>query len=308
MFVKSRKITYIFSGMLIILSLFSISFFGFNLGIDFTGGSIMEIEYKNEVPPGMEKIKEALKEFQIGDLKIQPVGDNKYILRFKEVDEEKHQQILKKLSFNSPNFEEKRFDSIGPVIGRELQKRALTAIALAAAMIIIYIAFAFRKVSKSRIMTNINLSSFKYGIVAIIALLHDITIPSGIFSFLGKTQGVEIDSLFVTAILTILGFSVHDTIVVFDRIRENLTKSPNSKFDDTVNKSIKETLTRSINTSFTVLLVLTALFAFGGESTKFFSLALILGIFFGTYSSIFIASPLLVSWHNFSKKRVQIKK
>lgn len=306
MFIKSRKITYIFSGTLIILSLISILFFGFNLGIDFTGGSIMEIEYKNEIP-SIDKIKEALKEYQIGDLKVQPVSGG-YILRFKEVNEEKHQQILKKLKFESLNFEERRFDSIGPVIGKELQKRALTAVALTAVMIIIYIAFAFRKVSKSKILTSNNLSSLKYGVVAVIALLHDITIPTGIFSFLGKTQGVEIDSLFVTALLTILGFSVHDTIVVFDRIRENLTKNPNAQFEDLANKSIKETLARSINTSFTVLLVLAALFAFGGESTKFFSFALILGIFFGTYSSIFIATPLLVTWHNFSKNRAQAKK
>lgn len=306
MFIKSRKITYIFSGTLVTLSLISILFFGFNLGIDFTGGSIMEIEYKNEIP-SVDKIKEALKEYQIGDLKVQPVGGG-YILRFKEVNEEKHQQMLKKLKFDSLNFEERRFDSIGPVIGKELQKRALTAIALAAVMIIIYIAFAFRKVSKSKILTSNNLSSLKYGVVAVIALLHDIVIPTGVFSFLGKTHGVEIDSLFVTALLTILGFSVHDTIVVFDRIRENLTKNPNDKFEELTNKSIKETLARSINTSFTVLLVLTALFAFGGESTKFFSLALMLGVFFGTYSSIFIATPLLVTWHNFSKKRAQTKK
>lgn len=288
-------------------SLVSVFIFGFNLGIDFTGGSIMEIEYENNFPK-MDQIKKALKDYELGEIKIQPANDKGYILRFKEINEEKHQQILKQLRFDSSKFEEKRFDSIGPVIGKELQKRAFIAIGLAAVMIILYIAFAFRKVSKSKILANNKLSSLKYGVIAVIALLHDVTIPTGVFTFLGKTQGVEIDSLFVTALLTILGFSVHDTIVVFDRVRENLLKNPGVQFDELVNRSIKETMARSINTSLTVLLVLAALFAFGGESTKFFSLALMLGVFFGTYSSIFIASPLLVSWHNFSKNRIQTKR
>ena len=163
-------------------------------------------------------------------------------------------------------------------------------------MIISYIGWAFRKVSRP-------ISSWKYGIVAIVALLHDVLIPSGVFSALGYLKGVEIDALFVTALLTILGFSVHDTIVVFDRTRENLKKNPGANFEMTVDKSVRETIARSINTSLTVLFVLFALLFFGGETTRFFSLALIIGIFFGTYSSIFLASPLLVSWNNWSQKR-----
>lgn len=301
--VKLRKITYLISGTLVALSIVSMLVFGFNLGLDFTGGSILEVEYK-ESRPNIDIMQESLKGFNVGDLKIQPTGEKGYILRFKEIDEETHQKMLSALSVDPQKIEEKRFDSIGPIIGKELQKRALIAVGLASFMIILYIAFAFRKVSVSKISSN-KLSSYKYGIIAVLALLHDAIIPTGIFSFLGKTRGVEIDSLYVTAILTIIGFSVHDTIVVFDRIRENLLKNPGEKFENMVDKSIKETITRSINTSLTVLLVLIALFFFGGESTRYFSLALILGIFFGTYSSIFLASPLLVSWLNFSNRKAK---
>lgn len=308
--VKYRKITYFISGTLAALSLAAIFGFGFNFGIDFTGGSLMEVEYKN-ARPEILKIKEALSGFELGDIKLQPSGEKNYILRFKDTDEETHQNILKALALNnSYELMEERFDSIGPVIGSELKQRALIAVLLASIMIILYITFAFRKVSSVKILNlsavrqgTKKLSSIKYGIIAVIALLHDTIIPTGIFVFLGYFKGVEIDSLFVTAILTILGFSVHDTIVVFDRIRENLLKNSSGKFEDTVDKSIKETITRSINTSLTVLFVLFALFLFGGETTRYFALALILGIFFGTYSSIFLASPLLVSWLNFSNKK-----
>lgn len=309
--VKYRKIAYFVSGTLVALSLAAIFGFGFNFGIDFTGGSLMEVEYKN-TRPEILKIKEALSGFELGDIKLQPSGEKNYILRFKDTDEETHQNILKALALNnSYELTEERFDSIGPVIGSELKQRALIAVLLASIMIILYIAFAFRKVSSVKILNlsavrqgTKKLSSVKYGVIAVLALLHDITIPTGIFVFLGYYKGVEIDSLFVTAILTILGFSVHDTIVVFDRIRENLLKNSSEKFEDTVDKSIKETIARSINTSLTVLFVLFALFLFGGETTKYFALALILGIFFGTYSSIFLASPLLVSWLNFSNKKL----
>jgi len=289
-----RKITYIISGFLVLLSISAIAIWGFNLGIDFKGGSLLEIEY-SEARPDASQIKEALKDFQIGELRIQPTGDKGFLLRFKEIDETTHQRILKGL-VQSDRASEKRFDSIGPILGKELQKRALIAISLAVLMIISYIGWAFRKVSRP-------ISSWKYGIVAIVALLHDVLIPSGVFSALGYLKGVEIDALFVTALLTILGFSVHDTIVVFDRVRENLKKNPGVNFEMTVDKSVRETIARSINTSLTVLFVLFALLFFGGETTRFFSLALIIGIFFGTYSSIFLASPLLVSWNNWSQKR-----
>ena len=264
----------------------------------------MEVEFLGE-RPRLEEVKNALLNFDIGDIKIQPIGEKGVILRFKDIDEATHQQILFSLknirsdsgsSETALNAEEKRFNSIGPTIGRELQKRALVAVGAVIALIIIYIAWAFRHVSKP-------ISSWKYGVVAVIALLHDVLIPTGVFAALGHFKGIEMDVLFITALLTILGFSVHDTIVVFDRTRENLKKHIGATFEETVDISVRETVIRSINTSLTVLFVLSALFIFGGETTKFFSLTLIIGIFFGTYSSIFLASPILVSWNNWSQRK-----
>ena len=194
------------------------------------------------------------------------------------------------------NIEEKRFNSIGPVIGSELKESAVWAIVIALIAIVLYIGFAFRKVS-------FPVSSFKYGIIATIALFHDVIITLGIFAVLGHFFGVEIGISFVAAILAILGYSVNDTIVVFDRTRENLLKSGIDDFEEIVNKSVNETLVRSINTSFTTLIVLAVLYLFGGDTIRYFVVALIIGISAGTYSSIFIASPLLVTWQKWDLKR-----
>ena len=288
--IQHRKIYFIISGFLMVASIVSLLFWGLKLGIDFTGGSLLEIEFKNQ-PLSSQAIKEKLNPLNLGEISIQPTGQKGVILRLKDINEQTHQNILNALN----DVEEKRFESIGPMIGQELKKRALWAISLAILMIIIYIAWAFRKVSRP-------VPSWQYGLAAILALIHDITIPTGIFSALGHFKGVEIGILFVTALLTILGFSVHDTIVVFDRIRENLRKGIGQDFETTVNLSINQTITRSINTSLTVLLTLFAIYFLGGETTKFFVLILILGIIFGTYSSIFIASPLLVVWEKWKRK------
>ncbi|MEK9209494.1 MAG: protein translocase subunit SecF, partial [Patescibacteria group bacterium] len=265
-------------------------------------------------------IRDSLKKYDLGELKIQPAGADGFILRFKNIDEETHQEILTALGNPVSKLEtgfpsalsseaskvdedvviEKRFVAIGPVIGRELKQKSLLALILVGLMIIAYIAFAFRKVSKP-------VSSWKYGVTAVLALVHDVLIPTGVFSFLGHFYGLEIDILFVTALLTILGFSVHDTIVVFDRIRENLKKRKEDSFEKAVNASVNQTLTRSVNTSLTVLFALLALFFLGSQSIKYFSLTLILGVSFGTYSSIFLASPLLVSWQKFSENRKKRK-
>jgi len=194
------------------------------------------------------------------------------------------------------NIEEKRFNSIGPVIGNELKESAVWAIIIALIAIVLYIGFAFRKVS-------FPVSSFKYGIIATIALFHDIIITLGVFAVLGHFYNVEIGIPFVAALLAILGYSVNDTIVVFDRTRENLLKSGIDDFEKIVNKSVNETLIRSINTSFTTLLVLFTLYLFGGTTIKYFVVALIVGISAGTYSSIFIASPLLVTWQRWNLRR-----
>ncbi len=296
--VGKRKIFYGLSLIFIGVGIFSIAFWGLHFGIDFKGGSLMEIDW-SEARPDVKAVKDQIALLEIGDVAVQPTGEKGMILRLKDIDEEIHQKVLNNLNAVGP-VEEKRFDSVGPVIGEELKQRAYGAIAAVLFLIIIYIAIAFRKVSRP-------VASWKYGVAAVIALLHDVFIPTGIFSILGHYLGAEIDLLFVTGLLTILGFSVHDTIVVFDRIRENLRKGVGKGFEETANISINQTITRSINTSLTVLLTLLAIYVFGGESTKYFALLLMMGIFFGTYSSIFVASSLLVSWEAWRQKRIAKK-
>lgn len=296
--VGKRKIFYTFSIAMNAIGIFSMIFWGLHFGIDFKGGSLIEADFSDNRPE-INLVKDKIVSLNIGDVSVQPSGERGVLIRMKDLNEQEHQKVLE--SLNSLSLvEEKRFDSVGPVIGAELKKRAYSAIGLVLALIILYIAFAFRKVSRP-------IASWKYGSAAVIALFHDVFIPTGIFSILGHYLGVEIDLLFVTGILTILGFSVHDTIVVFDRIRENLKKGEGKNFEDTVNLSINQTITRSINTSLTVFFTLLAIYIFGGESTKYFSLLLMIGILFGTYSSIFVASSLLVTWEKWRQKKLQKK-
>lgn len=301
-FIRWRAIWYTLSGILVAVSIASIAVWGLRLGIDFTGGSLLEVEF-SETRPEIDKIQQSLAPLKLeGGLFIQPSGEKGVILRFGHVDEIKHQQMIRQLGeAGGGQVSELRFETIGPTIGKELQQRSLWALIVALVFIVIYIAWAFRKVSRP-------VASWKYGLTAIIALAHDAIITVGAFSLLGHFMGVEVDSLFVSALLTVIGFSVHDTIVVFDRTRENLFRHHLQPFAAIVNKSINETIVRSINTSLTTVLVLSALFLFGGDSVKYFSLALIIGIVVGTYSSIFLASPLLVEWYNLSSSSANSKK
>lgn len=299
--VNHRKIWYAFSGLIVLASLFSVFYFGLKLSIDFTGGSLLEVEFI-DTRPEISILQERVSKLDLGNVSLQPAGERGLLARSKNLSEEEHQKLVSIFS-EIAALSEIRFDSIGPVIGKELQSKAIYAIVIVIIMIIFYIAFAFRKVSAGLSQGDRGISSFKYGLMAVVALIHDVTLPAGVFAVLGKFFGVEIDILFITAILTVLGFSVHDTIVVFDRIRENLKKGIGKIFDETVGMSLRQTMVRSINTSFTVLLVLFALFFFGGETTKYFSLALIIGVAIGTYSSIFLASPLLVTLHKFQNRK-----
>jgi len=293
--VEKRKIFYTLSLLLLAGSAVSLFLFRVNFGIDFKGGSLLELSF-NQNRPDSSQIMGVLEAFNLGNILVQPSGERNLILKFNTVDEVTHQQIISRLaSSNVGSFREERFEAIGPTIGQELKRKATLAVVLVLIAIILYIAWAFRHISKP-------VASWKYGLVAVAALLHDVTIPIGLFSILSRFYGYEIDVLFVTAILTVLGFSVHDTIVVFDRIRENLRKARGENFESVVEKSIHETITRSINTSLTVFLVLLGVYFLGGDSTRVFSLVMLSGVFFGTYSSIFIASPLLVTWHNFSQR------
>jgi len=297
-FTKYRKIFYGFSVILFVGSIASIFMFGLNWGIDFTGGSSLEVAYKeqNEVP-STESIRQALTDFNLGEIFIQKKGNRGIILKMKNISETEHQEILKKLE-ELARIEEgtESFQMIGPIIGRELKEKTKTAIILALVAITFYITLAFRVVSRP-------VKSWQYGLASLVALFHDVVIPIGVFAVLGHFYNVEIDLPFIAAILTVLGFSVHDTIVVYDRIRENLLRTNEKVFDLIINKSLNQTIARSITTVLTTLIVLFALFFFGDPTLKYFSLALIIGISMGAYSSIFIASSLLVTFY-----RSQIKK
>jgi preprotein translocase subunit SecF len=297
--IKYRKIFYAFSLLLVILSIVSLSVWGMKEGIDFKGGSIIEINYPG-TRPDMNAVYFELSPLQV-DASIRPTGTNGYIIRTKTLTEPEHNGLISALSQNGKvNLEVKRFDTVGPILGAELRGKSLVSILLVIIAIVLFITYAFRKVSDP-------VSSWIYGFIAIIALIHDVIVPTGVFSVLGHFRGVEVDTLFVTAVLVILGFSIHDTIVVFDRTRENLKinreEGNREEFDVTVGRSVSQTFTRSINTSLTVVLTLLALYFIGPETTRNFSLALLVGIVAGTYSSIFLGSPLLVTIAKWQEKR-----
>ncbi len=286
---KTYIIMFWVSILLVAASIAMIFAFGLKFGVDFKGGSVMELNFKNS-RPSIEAINTVLAN---KDVLLSPFGANGLIIRTGELTEVSHQAILAKLSsiFPAAGLEEKKFDSVGPVIGNELKSKSVNAIILVLVAIMVYIAIVFRKLSRF-------LSPWSLGGAAIIALMHDIIIPAGVFAWLGHAYGIEISAVFVAAVLTILGFSVSDTVVVFDRVRENLMRGGAKEgLGTVVHKSIMQTLTRSLNTTMTTILSLVAIYFFGGESIKYFALALIMGFFFGAYSSIFVASPLLV-WAN----------
>lgn len=285
---KYRKIYYLLSGTLAISSIVSLFTFGLNFGIDFKGGSLMELESVS-ARPSQETIRSVLSELDLGEIIVQDIGAEGLVLRFKNIDESKHRDVLHSLT-ELGSFNETRFESVGPVIGEETKKKSLWAIFLVIIMILVYVAWAFRRVS-------FPLKSWKYGIVAIIALIHDVLITAGVFSIISQFLNIEVGVSFVAALLTVLGYSVNDTIVVFDRIRENVLRQGSTfDFATVINDSVRQTFVRSLNTSFTTILVLIAIFLFGGITIKYFALTLIIGISIGTYSSIFLASPLLFSW------------
>lgn len=297
--IKYRKIFFIISAVVIGLSVFAVSFFGLQLGIDFTGGSITEVSYPDGRPAKTE-LMGRLDTLPIGGYSLRETGENGYILRTRDLSEEERVGVLKILSINETNqVVEERFNSIGPIIGVELRNKAFVAIAIVMLAIILFIAFAFRKVSEP-------VSSWKYGLIAVIALLHDIIVPVGVFAVLGQVVSAEVDVLFVMALLAILGYSVNDTIVVFDRVRENLRINRDlnirEEFELTVGKSLNQTYMRSINTSLTTLFVLLSLFFIGSEITQNFALVLLTGVIAGTYSSIFLAAPLLVVVEKWSRR------
>lgn len=286
--VHNRKYWFVLSGTLIALSIISLFTLGLRFGIDFTGGSLLEIETTEE-HISSEEARLHIESLGFQGVSVQATGEHGVLLRTKDLSEDEHQEILGALKEKYEGVEEMRFDSIGPVIGNELRRTALMGVLVTLLLIGLYVAWAFRKVSEP-------IASWKYGALTIAAAFHDVLITIGAFSLLGHFLEWEVGTAFVAAGLTILGYSINDTVVVFDRTRENLIRRTGDTFEDTVETSIKQTWRRSLNTSVTTLLALLAIFLFGGESTKPFAMALIIGIVIGTYSSIFLASPALVSW------------
>lgn len=296
--VNNRKIFYSISVLLVLASIAALSVWGLSYGIDFKGGSSVEILYSTE-RPSVEVVKAQIDSLTFeptikGAYTVVPAGDKGYVLNLRTVTEQERTSLIAAISSNVANSVEiKKFNSVGPTLGKEAASKSLVSIVLVVLCIVIFLTFSFRKVSQP-------VASWKYGVISIVALSHDIIIPAGIFAALNHFyHGYEVDTLFVTAILVILGFSIHDTIVVFDRVRENLRNNNGIKnpktFEEIVGASISQTFIRSINTSLTTLLAVLVVFLVGPVATRNFSLTLLVGIFFGTYSSIFIGSNLLVT-------------
>jgi len=297
---KNLKYFFILPGLLSLAAVIVLGLWGLRPGIDLAGGSLLQITYQETRPP-VQQVQQITEPLELGEVRVQPADQSSYILRTRALSNDEHTQLTTVLG-GLGSMKEDQFTTIGPTIGAELLQKAWIAIVLVVLCTIIFIAWAFRGVSKP-------VQSWKYGIVAIVTLLHDILVPAGLFAILGRFVGAEVDALFIVALLTILGISINDTIVVFDRIRENLRlnedKGRREEFEEVVGRSITQTIARSINTSLTVVIVLAALYFLGPVVTKNFALTLIVGMIAGTYSSIFLASPLLVAWQKWSASRAK---
>lgn len=291
--IKLRPVWYVLSGALIVASVISVAVFGLKFGIDFTGGTLLSVRFQDR--PTSVEIERALDGISVGSIIVQPVGENDANIRMKTLTNDESTAVMDRLSSSFKGSEQLRLDSIGPAVGSELRSKSIKALLISIVAILIYIAYAFRKVS-------LPVQSWKYGVITVISAFHDVILPIGLFSVLGVLGYYEIDTTFVVAILTILGYSINDTIVVLDRVRENLHKM-NGSFAHIVSESLKQAYLRSINTTLTTLVSLVAIFIFGGESLKPFALALIVGIASGAYSSIFLAAPLLVTWEKLSNRK-----
>lgn len=343
-FIRFSKTWFVLSGVAVGVSIAAIAFFGLNLGIDFTGGSLLEIHFDEPVTAQQVSAILESSELDLGIPIVTPSGENSFLLRFRYLEEEAEQtQLTDEFSQNIGSFTIERFTAIGPTLGRSLRERAVRALAYAAIAIVIYLAATFRNSRRDSLAKYVAVggalafaavvietmdiselwrwlvflliifsflaflvfeirhrsSSLKYGVCAIIALAHDIVITLGVFALLGALLGVEINSLTVTALLAIMGFSVNDTIVVFDRLRENRRfQRSDERLADVADRSLRQTLARSINTSASTLIVLVLLLVLGAESIRWFVVALAVGTVVGTYSSIFTATPILVAWEN----------
>jgi preprotein translocase subunit SecF len=294
---KNLNYFFILPALLSVLALLAIGLWGLKPGIDLSGGALLQVSYAGTMPT-VTQVQNVAAPLKLGEVRVQPAGTNAYALRTRAITPDEKVSLETALATLGQAHED-QYTSVGPIIGTELLHKGLLALALVTICIILFIAFAFRHVSKP-------VASWKYGVVAIVTLAHDVLIPTGVFALLGRVNGAEVDSLFIVGLLTILGISINDTIVVFDRVRENLALNEQhhkrEAYDEVVGRSIMQTLARSINTSLTVVIVLAALYFVGPTTTKDFALTLIVGMIAGTYSSIFLAAPLLVFWEKRQKK------
>ena len=285
MFKKAQRILLILSFLFMGVSVFTVGFFGLNLGIDFTGGSLLEAEYATE-RPSTEEIQKVLRDIDLGSLSVQHTGEKGVLLRMKDIPETTHQQVLSALGEGTTEL---RFESIGPVIGKELREKTLILASLAIAVVILYIAFAFRRTAE-------RIRPWHWSGAALVASFHDILVPLGVFAVLGEYAGLQLTIPVVVALLTVVGYSINDTVVVFDRIRENLFRHIGFDFQDTVKLALRQTWFRSLSTSLTTLVVLLAMYLFGGTTLRDFAFMLMVGIAVGTFSSLFLAPSLLLVW------------
>ena len=274
--------------LIIIPGLIALGLGGMKPGIDFTGGSLIEVQFDSGAAPEPQAVRQTVQAVVGEEVIVQSAGTSGAVIKLKPIDEATQQEILAALRKEYGGVTVLQFESVGPAVGNEVAQRAAGAVALASVAIALYVTYAFRRVP----------NAFRFGVAAITSLVHDVLVLLGLEALLGLFLGWEADALFLTAVLTVIGFSVHDTIVVFDRIRENQTLHRRIPFETVVNHSIVQTLDRSINTTLTVLLTLFALALFGGGTTRHFIVILLIGMFSGTYSSVFNAAAILVVWEN----------
>lgn len=294
--IQKRKYAYFFSLATLCIGIGFLVIFGLRLGIDFKSGTLMEVRFSESGVPAPDQVRGKLDPLGLQSLTLQPTGGNGMLLRYLASDETMNDKVLEALKSLDSGVTQLRVDFIGASVSGQIRRQAILGTVMALIGIALYIAWAFRRVSYP-------VTSWEYGLGAIIALAHDIVITVGSFALLGHFFGVEVGVSFIAALLTILGYSVNDTIVVYDRIRENLLRAKQgTDFEEIVNRSLNETLVRSLNTSLTVIIVLIAVALFGGESVRWFAMALLIGVTFGTYSSIFIASALLVTRYRMKRK------
>lgn len=286
-FMRYRLVYYFISGITILVGMFYLIRFGLSPAIDFSGGTLIEMRFEKETTS--EEIKKIISEQQIEINSVQTSGENTYLLKLKPLYSSQSASIAALLSQKIATAAVLRSETVGPVLGQELLQKTFVAALIAVGIILSYVAWAFKNI--------------RFGVCAILALAHDLLVVIGAFAILGNFFNTEVDSLFVTALLTTMSFSVHDTIVVFDRIREIIKKNPSISFENQINQAITETMGRSLNNSLTIVFMLFSLFLLGGETIRWFVLALLIGTISGTYSSPFVATPLLYQWHLWSKRK-----